>query len=297
MRVVIAGGSGFLGQKLATRLSSDGHHVQILTRRPAATPSQITWNPDGSAGELSQHLDDAGAVVNLAGENLAEGRWTPARKAQLHASRVLPTRTLVRAMAQCARPPRVFVSASAVGYYGARGDEPVPETTPPGSDFLATICVDWEKEARAIEGRSTRLALVRSGIALAGDGGALAKMLLPFRLGLGATLGSGQQFFPWIHVDDWSALVVWMIENDRAAGAFNATAPVPVTNREFTHTLARVVKRPALFRAPAFAMRAVMGQMSEMLLNGQRAIPACAEQSGFHFVYRELEPALRSLQL
>jgi uncharacterized protein (TIGR01777 family) len=236
-------------------------------------------------------------VVNLAGENLAEGRWTPARKAQLHSSRVLPTRTLVRAMEQCQRPPKVFVSASAVGYYGPRGDEPVPETTPPGSDFLAKICIDWEQEARAIEGRSTRLVLVRSGIALAGDGGALVKMLLPFKLGLGATLGSGQQFFPWIHADDWSALVSWMIHNERAAGAFNASAPVPVTNRTFTSTLARVLRRPAILHAPAFAMRAVMGQMAEMLLNGQRAIPACAEQSGFRFVYRELEPALHSLHL
>jgi hypothetical protein len=297
MGVIIAGGTGFLGQKLSARLSGEGHQVQILTRRPAATPNQITWNPDGSPGELSQHLDGADAVVNLSGENLAEGRWTPARKAQLHSSRVLPTRTLVRAMDQCARPPKVFVSASAVGYYGPRGDEPVPETTPPGSDFLAKICIDWEQEARASEGRSTRLVLVRSGIALAGDGGALAKMLLPFKLGLAATLGSGQQFFPWIHVDDWSALVSWLIHDQRAAGAFNASAPVPVTNRTFTRTLARVLGRPAILHAPAFAMRAVMGQMAEMLLNGQRAIPACAEQSGFQFVHRELDPALHSLHL
>jgi uncharacterized protein (TIGR01777 family) len=295
--VIIAGGSGFLGQKLSLRLSGQGHQVQILTRRPATTPNQITWNPDGSPGGLAQHLDGADAVVNLSGENLSEGRWTPARKALLHSSRVLPTRTLVRAIDQCARPPSVFVSASAVGYYGPRGDEPVPETTPPGSDFLATICIDWEQEARAIHSPSTRLVLVRSGIALAADGGALAKMLLPFRLGLGATLGSGQQFFPWIHVDDWSALVSWMIRDDRAAGAFNASAPVPVTNRTFTRTLARVLRRPALLHAPALAMRAVMGQMAEMLLNGQRAIPAGAEQSGFQFVHRELEPALHSLQL
>ena len=286
-----------MGQKLARRLRGEGHRVQTLTRRPASTPDLVSWNPDGSPGELPTHLEDAGAVVNLAGENLAEGRWTAARKAALVSSRVLPTRTLARAIAACARPPGVFISASAVGYYGPHGDEPVTEATPAGTDFLARLCVDWEQEARAVVGTRTRLAIIRSGLALAKDGGALQKMLLPFRLGLGATLGSGEQFLPWIHVDDWTAMVSWLIHDDRTTGAFNVTAPAPVTNHTFTRTLGRVLNRPAILPAPGFAVRAVMGEMADMLLHGQRVMPVHAEQSGFQFTHRALEPALRSLHL
>lgn len=294
--IVIAGGSGFLGQKLARRLALGGHQVRVLTRKRAEAPDQITWQPDGTPGSLAQHLNAIDAVVNLAGENIASGRWTAARKELLRSSRILPTRTLARAIAQCTTPPKVFVSASGVGYYGPHGDEPVTEETPPGSDFFGRLCVDWEQEARAAA-PATRLMTVRSGPALANDGGALKKMLLPFTLGLGATLGSGEQFFPWIHADDWTAMVMWMIENDRATGAFNATAPTPVTNREFTQTLARVLKRPAIFHAPAFALRAALGELADVLLTGQRAVPAHAEQLGFRFTHRALEPALRSLPL
>jgi uncharacterized protein (TIGR01777 family) len=294
---VIAGGSGFLGQKLVSRLVSEGHHVQILTRRTATTADQITWNPDGSPGALPSQLEGADAVVNLAGENLAGGRWTEQRKHALVSSRVLPTRTLARAINACRTPPRVFVSASAVGYYGPHGDEPVTEATPAGSDFLARICVDWEQEARAAETVRTRLAIIRSGVVLAKDGGALAKMLLPFRLGLGATLGSGAQYFPWIHADDWSSLASWLIGNSDATGAFNATAPAPVNNHTFTKTLGRVLGRPALLKAPALALRLAMGEMADMVLHGQRVIPVHAEHLGFQFTHRALEPALRSLRL
>jgi uncharacterized protein (TIGR01777 family) len=294
--IVIAGGSGFLGQKLARRLGGDGHLVRILTRRPSQVADQITWQPDGSAGQLAANLNGIDAVVNLAGETIAGGRWSPARKELLRSSRILPTRTLARAIAQCHTPPKAFISASGAGYYGPRGDEAVTEDMPPGSDFLGRLCVDWEQEARAVP-PATRLAIVRSGLVQAADGGALKTMLLPFKLGLGATLGSGDQLLPWIHVDDWTAMVTWMIENDRAAGPFNATAPAPVTNREFTHTLARVLERPAIFRAPAFALRAALGELAEVLLTGQRAVPAHAEQLGFRFTHRALEPALHSLRL
>ena len=294
---MIAGGTGFLGQKLGQRLVGEGHRVQTLTRRQTSTPDQITWNPDGSPGGLPPHLEGADAVVNLAGENLAHGRWTAARKAALVSSRVLPTRTLARAIAACARPPKVFVSASAVGYYGPHGDEPVTEATPAGTDFLARLCVDWEQEARAAETPRTRLAIIRSGVVLAKDGGALKKMLLPFKLGAGATLGSGAQYFPWIHADDWSSLAWWLIRNADAAGAFNATAPGPVNNHTFTKTLGRVLGRPAILNAPAFAMRIALGEMADMLLHGQRVMPVHAEQSGFQFTHRALEPALRSLEL
>lgn len=296
MTIVIAGGSGFLGRKLVTRLESEGHAVTILTRRPTRA-GEIKWNPDGSPGTLPSHLDGTDVIINLAGEGIADKRWTPARKAALRNSRILATRTLARAVAQCARAPRVFINASAVGYYGACGDEPIIETAPAGSDFLARLCVEWEQEACVVESLSTRLAMVRTGIALAHDGGALAKMLLPFRLGFGATLGSGDQFMPWIHVDDWTAMLSWLIQNDRAAGAFNATAPAPVTNRSFTHTLGRVLRRPAVLRAPVFVMQAMLGEMSTILVNGQRVLPAHAEALGFRFTHRRLEPALRSLDL
>jgi uncharacterized protein (TIGR01777 family) len=294
--IVIAGGSGFLGQILARRLASSCHRVRVLTRRLAQAPDQITWQPDGTPGSLAQHLNAVDAVVNLAGENIAGGRWTPARKELLRSSRILPTRTLARAITQCDTAPRTFVSASGVGYYGPHGDEPVTEETPPGSDFFGRLCVDWEQEARAVP-PATRLMIVRSSPVLAKDGGALKKMLLPFKLGLGATLGSGEQFFPWIHADDWTAMVMWMIENDRATGPFNAAAPTPVTNREFTQTLARALKRPAIFHAPAFVLRAALGELAEVLLTGQRAVPAHAEQLGFRFTHRTLEPALHSLHL
>ena len=300
MTIVIAGGSGFLGRKLVKRLEADGHRAVTLSRRagPAGGASSvITWQPDGSPGDLPRHLDEADAVVNLAGEGLAEKRWTANRKDAIRRSRVLATRTLVRAIAACAHPPRVLVSGSAIGYYGPRGDEPVTEETPPGSDFLATICVEWEEEARAVASTETRLVIVRTGLALAKDGGALAKMLLPFRLGLGATLGSGDQYMPWIHADDWTAMVAWSIQNERATDALNVTAPEPVTNRSFTRTLGRVLERPAILHAPSFVLQAAMGEMSAMLLTGQRVLPARAEQLGFRFMHRTLESALRSLNL
>lgn len=252
--------------------------------------------PDGTAGELPRHLDGVDAVVNLAGENIAARRWSAKQKELLRSSRVLPTRTLASAIAQCARPPRVFVSASGVGYYGPRGNEAITESTPAGTDFFGRLCTDWEQEARAAM-TATRVVIIRSGLVLAKDGGALEKMLLPFKLGLGATLGSGDQYLPWIHVNDWTSLVMWSIDTDRASGAFNATAPTPVTNREFTRALARVLRRPAIFHAPAFALRTGLGEMADVLLTGQRALPACAEQFGFRFEHPSLEPALRSLRL
>jgi uncharacterized protein (TIGR01777 family) len=294
--VLIAGGSGFLGQKLAGRLASDGHEVRILTRQTSTDPKRLTWHPDGTPGDLPQRLAGIDAVVNLAGENVSEGRWTEARKAALASSRILSTRTIAGAITRSARPPRVLVNASGVGYYGPHGDEPVTEATPHGSDFFGRLCVDWEGEARAAA-PAARVAMVRSGIALAADGGALKKMLLPFKLGLGATVGSGQQYLPWIHVDDWTALVTWLITTDSASGAFNATAPGSTTNHEFTRALGRVLGRPAFLRAPAFAMRLALGEMADMLLTGQRALPACAERAGFQFSYPTLEPALRSLPL
>ena len=298
MSVVLAGGSGFLGRRLRAELERGGHRVFNLTRSPRPDrPGDIAWQPDGPPGRLSAHLEGVDVVINLAGENIAGAFWSEARKAKLRDSRLQATRTIVGAMATCQRPPRVFISGSAVGYYGEHGREVVTEGTPPGSDFLARLCVDWEQEAHAAATSVTRLAIVRTGLVLGADGGALAKMILPFKLGLGATLGSGEQYMPWIHVDDWVAMIIWLAGVERAMGAFNAAAPVPVTNREFTRTLGRVLRRPAAFHAPAFVLKMALGEMAGMLLTGQRVLPAAAEELGFRFGHRELEPALRSLSL
>ena len=297
MTVVLAGGSGFLGRKLARRLESEGHKTITLARRPSGKGNEIAWQPDGNAGELPRHFDGVDAIVNLAGENVFALRWTAAKKAAIRSSRILSTRTLARAIAACAHPPRVFISQSAVGYYGPHGDEPVTESTSPGSDFLACVCVEWEGEARLAESASTRVAITRTGLPLDGDGGALGKMLLPFKLGLGATVGPGDQFMPWINIDDWTAMMSWLIKTDPAAGIFNATAPEPVTNRTFTRTLGRVLHRPAVLFAPAFVLHAAMGEMASMLVHGQRVIPSHAQELGFRFNYPTLEPALASLNL
>ena len=293
---MLAGGSGFLGRKLARRLEGDGDSTITLTRHPSGATNQVEWHPDGNAGGLARHLEGVDAVVNLAGEGIAEKRWTAKRTAALRSSRILSTRTLAAAIRECARPPRVFVSGSGVGYYGPHGSEPVTESTPPGTDFLARLCVEWEEEARDAES-ATRVVIVRSGLALDGDGGALTKMLLPFKLGLGATLGSGEQYFPWVHAADWTAMTSWLIKKEGASGAFNVTAPEPVTNREFTRTLARVLHRPAILHAPAFALHAALGELASSLVTGQRVLPARAEQLGFRFTYRTLEPALESMNL
>lgn len=296
MTIVLAGGSGFLGRKLAARLLHDHHRVVTLTRRPRTdSQTDVAWHPDGTGGSLAGHLDGVDAVINLAGEGVADRRWSAARKTALRNSRLLATRTLVRAMATCQTPPRVLVSASGVGYYGPHGDEPVTESTPPGSDFLARLCVEWEEEARAASGSATRVAMVRTGLVLDAKGGALPRMLPPFRLGLGATIGSGQQLMPWIHAADWVSLVLWLIQSERGAGAFNATAPQPVTNRDFTHTLGHLLRRPALLRAPAFVIKLALGEMSYLLTTGQRALPARAEELGFKFSFRALEPALQDI--
>ncbi|MEZ5291209.1 MAG: TIGR01777 family oxidoreductase [Vicinamibacterales bacterium] len=289
MRVVIAGGSGFLGQALADSLGRHGHEVQILTRRPRG-PGHIAWTPDGDPGPWAASLEGAGAVVNLAGEGIADRRWTPARKAALVESRIRATTSLVRAVRERTTPPAVFVSASGIGYYGATGDEPVDESAPPGSDFLAQLAVQWE-HAAAPAGTACRLVLLRTGMVL-GHGGALQQMLLPFKLGLGGRLGSGRQWMPWIHVDDWVALVERLIADERASGPFNLAAPAPVRNREFTRALGHALSRPAFLPVPAFALSLAFGELAQVLLTGQRAVPHRAEQLGFTFAYSSIDVAL-----
>jgi uncharacterized protein len=296
VKVVIAGGSGFLGGALRQSLAADDHSVVNLTRR-ATRPqtSDVTWIPDGTAsGQWANAVDGADAVVNLAGEGIADGRWTPARKRAIVDSRVNATRSLVAAITGATRPPLVFVSGSGVDYYGPHEDEIVTEGTPPSDNFLARVCVQWEREAEQASAIS-RVALVRTSMALHPAGGALKKMLLPFRLGLGGPIGSGRQWTPWIHRDDWVGLVRWILTTPDARGAFNGSTPEPVPNADFVRALGRALRRPAILPMPAFAFRIMFGEMADLLLTGRRAIPARAMEMGFRFRFEKLEDALSDL--
>ena len=295
MRIVLAGGTGFLGRALRRRLHRPGHEVTVLTRRPgSADQAQRAWTPDGTVGAWAAELKGADAIINLAGEGIGDRRWNAARKKALLDSRVLATRSLVGALRQVAPPPAVLINASGIGYYGDRGDEVVTEATGHGDDFLAHLCLDWEREAEQASATS-RVVIVRSALVLHPDGGALAQMLTPFRFGVGGPVGSGRQYMPWIHLDDWVSLVVWLLTTREARGAFNAVAPTPVTNRAFSHALGRALHRPSFMPVPAFALRVLFGELAESLLTGQRAIPARASELGFTFRFEQLDAALRDL--
>ena len=300
MKVVIAGGTGFLGRPLAVALAHDGHDVVVLTRdRPEhgrGATRTVAWNPDGAAGPWASEIDSAGAVVNLAGESIAGRRWSTAHKERILDSRVKTTRSLVGAIRAASTPPPVFVSGSAVGYYGPLGDEVVTEATPPGSDFLASVCVQWETEAQKAKSARTRVVCIRTGIVLEADGGALPQMLPPFKFGAGGPVGSGRQYWPWIHRVDWIDMVRWAIQTPSVSGAINLTAPNPVTNADFARALGRVMHRPAFMPAPAFALRLMLGEMADaLLLSGQRAVPQVAARQGFTFTYSQLDAALQAI--
>ena len=235
------------------------------------------------------------AVVNLAGENLSAGRWTPRRKREFVDSRIGMTRNLVSWMAAQPQRPRVLVSGSAIGWYGARDDQMLGEEAAPGDDFSARLCRMWEEEAGKAEALGVRVCCVRTGIVLAAEGGALKQMLLPFRLGFGGPMGSGRQWMSWIARDDLVALIGWLIDNPAARGAYNGTAPEPVTNAQFAQALGKAVHRPTLLRTPAFALRLLFGEMADLLLTGQRVIPRRAVAEGFVFKYPQLQSALQSI--
>ena len=301
MKIVIAGGTGFLGSPLARALADDSHDVAILTRgTPAAGPTPrvrlVQWTPNGQAGRWPAEIDGADAVVNLAGESIAAHRWSDAQKKLILESRVRATRRLTDAIAAATTPPSVFISGSAVGYYGPLGSEIATEETPAGSDFLARVCVKWEAEAERASSPRTRVVCLRTGLVLEKDGGALAKMLPPFKVGAGGRVGSGRQYWPWIHRRDWIDLVRWTIATATASGPINATAPNPVTNAEFAQSLGETIHRPAFLPAPAFALRFMLGEMADaLLLSGQRAVPAKAQRLWFTFRYTHLEDALHAI--
>jgi uncharacterized protein (TIGR01777 family) len=301
MKIVIAGGSGFLGSALTRELTRNDHEVVVLTRQdPRKFPAHprtahVTWMPNGQSGPWAAALADADIAINLAGESIAAKRWSAAQKQKLRDSRLLATRSLTTAIREAPRPPRALVSGSAVGYYGNRGDETLTESSPPGDDFLAGVARDWEAAADEVA-HLTRVTLIRTGIVLDRTGGALPRMLPPFQLFVGGPLGAGTQYMPWIHKDDWVRLVSFAIAHDGVRGPFNATAPAPVTNAEFSKALGRALKRPSFLPAPAFALRLALGEMADaLLLGGQRALPVRATDLGFSFRYSNIDEALASV--
>lgn len=293
VKVVVAGGTGFLGSALTAKLHADGHSVLVLSRQPQGT-GQIEWSPDGTVGAWAAALDGADAVINLAGESLATGRWTTERKTAIDHSRVHATRSLATAIKDMPTKPGVFLSASAIGYYGPRDEEPLGEDAPAGTTFLANVCNQWEWEAQIVAG-CTRVVLLRTGLVLDGNGGALPQIARPFRFFVGGPVGNGSQYWSWIHIADWVGMALWAMNTAGISGPINVTAPEPVTNREFASTLGRVMRRPSLMPAPAPALRIALGEMADaLLLTGQRVMPTRAQSGGYEFRFTRLEAALKA---
>ncbi|MBI4062942.1 MAG: TIGR01777 family protein [Elusimicrobia bacterium] len=293
--IVIAGGTGFIGQALTRELKSRGRDVLLLSRGPSGSRDGfplVHWDVKAGGGAWAKEVGAAQAVINLAGESVADGRWTKNRKKMLWESRIMTTRALIDGMEHLSPRPPIFINASAVGFYGSRGDEDLNEGASSGSDFLAQLCRAWEKEAVSAEKIGVRTVRIRIGIVLGRGGGALAKMLFPFRLGLGGRLGSGKQWMSWIHLDDLTGLILFILNQENIRGAINATAPNPATNEEFTKTLAAVLNRPAFFGVPGPFLRLALGEMADMLLTGQRVLPKKALALGYKFRYPTLKEAL-----
>jgi uncharacterized protein (TIGR01777 family) len=298
MDVVIAGASGFIGTALTESLAADGHRVVRMVRpdSSARQGDSISWDP-GAARIDGMGLEGVDAVVNLAGVGIGDRRWTDERKDEILESRHAATTLLANALARLSRPPAVFVSASAVGYYGSRGDEVLTEDSAPGDDFLARVCVDWEDAARPAAEAGLRVAWIRTGIVLHPRGGVLQRLLLPFKLGAGGRLGSGRQYMSWITLDDEVAAIRRVIDDPALGGPVNLTAPNPVTNAELTATLGKVLARPTAIPTPLLPLRLRYGAelVQSLLLDGQRALPTKLDAAGFAFAHRALEPALRAL--
>lgn len=287
-----------IGRKLVEELKARGDEVTVLSRNPAAASASlgveaVAWDPSSEQApvEAISHRD---AVIHLAGESVSQ-RWTPAAKEAIRGSRVDGTANLVSAIRQASPRPAVFVSGSAVGWYGPRGPEPVDEGASPGSDFLAEVCKAWEKAAEEAQEAGVRTVILRTGVVMTGEGGALARMLPPFKAGVGGPVAGGAQMMPWIDVDDVVGLIIAAIDGDeRWSGVFNATAPTPVSNKEFSKVLGKVLKRPAFSPVPAFAIKAMFGEMAQIVLTGQNAVPARATELGYQWRKPDLESSLRS---
>ena len=300
MRVLITGGSGLIGRALSANLARDGNEIIILSRQPeriVGLPMGVSarwWDSHTTEG-WSSLVDGTDAIINLAGENISSGRWSDERKHAILKSRSSAGQAVVQAVREAARKPRIVIQASGIGYYGPYGDEEITEETPPGHDFLAQLAANWESSTASLESLGVRRAIIRTGVVLSIEGGALPRMLLPFRFFAGGRLGSGRQWFPWIHIADEVGAIRFLIENEAANGPFNLTAPVPLSNAEFSRLLGQQLRRPALMSTPAFALRLLFGEMATVLLDGQRAIPRRLIQLGFTFQFPEAELALRDL--
>lgn len=292
MRVLVTGGTGFVGRRLCADLHEAGHELLVASRSPERARGVLPAGTDVRPQVLDFLDRPPEGVVNLAGEPIAGKRWSEAQKQRLVESRLETTQAVVELCSRLEQPPQVLVSASAMGYYGDQGDRVVTEQTPPHDEFVHRLCERWERTAREAEPYGVRVALVRIGIVLGHDGGTLERLLPPFRLGLGGPLGSGRQYMPWIHRQDLVRMIRFLLEHDELSGPFNASAPAPVTNAEFTRTLARHLRRPGLLPAPAFALRLAFGEMARVLLTGARMQPERIQQAGFEFEYPGLDQAL-----
>ncbi len=301
MRITVTGASGLIGVRLLGALQGRGDELTVLSRTPAHAreslgahgihPARvIAWEPLERPPE-AESIDGQDGIVHLAGEQVAQ-RWTAAAKRAISDSRQTGTRNLVSAIARSEHPPRVLVSASAIGYYGPRGDEPLDEEASPGRDFLSGVCVAWEREAQAATAYGLRVATLRTGVVLDREGGALERMLTPFRLGIGGPVAGGRQYMAWIALDDLIGLYLAGLDDERYSGPFNATAPEPVTNREFSHALGRALHRPAIMPVPGPAMRVMYGEMAQIVTTGARALPAKALVLGHRFRYEHIDDAL-----
>ena len=301
MKVVCTGGSGFVGKGLIPALLEQNHSVVLLTRHKEKTSStenpnlrMVIWN-GRDAGPWVKELDGAGAIINFAGEPLDRERWSNEQKVRITQSRVNATRAVVRAIAEASKKPGVLINASGVGYYGDSGNAKVTEKSPPGIGLLAETCMAWESEARHAANHGVRTVILRSGPALGKDGGALPRMVVAFKLYGGGPLGSGKQWFPWVHRDDLVAVVLEALSNTSYSGPINLVAPEAVQNKQFCKMLGKVLHRPCWFPVPAFALQAVFGEMASMILTGQHVIPARLEELGYKFRFPSLEPALRDV--
>ena len=299
MRILVTGATGFIGRALVPRLQRDGHTiiawVRSETRARSALGAEIELAPASGRDALKAPLARCDAVVNLAGESVLGKRWTAERRRVLEESRIGVTRDLVSAMAQSSPRPRVLVSGSAVGWYGDRGDERLTEASSPGDDFLARLCRQWEDAAFAAEAAGVRVATLRTGVVLGRNGGALAQMLPPFRLGLGGPVGTGRQYFPWIHQHDLVSAIATVIADQRYRGAVNGVAPQEATSRTFAAALGRALHPPAILPMPALALRAIFGEAASVLLASQRAEPRALVANGFTFAFPDLDRALADI--
>jgi len=300
MRALITGATGFVGKRLLHRLDEPAVVLSRNARKAeksllAFNVKAFNWDAENQPAP-AEAFDGVDVVFHLAGEPVAEGRWTAEKKRRLRESRVVGTRNLVNTLVQLPKKPRVLISASAVGYYGDRGDELLTEDASPREDFLGEICIAWERESHAARHAGIRVVNPRIGIVLGEKGGAISKMLTPFKLGLGSPLGSGQQYMPWIHIDDLVSLMLFAAERESISGPLNGTAPHPVTNTEFTKTLGRVLHRPTFMPSPpVFMLKILIGEFANVLLQSQNAVPKRSLDAGFHFHYPDLEPALREI--